>query len=317
MADTFFPSGHTLDTPFLDTDDIKSFTSAEGWDIDLFKTSKQEALFASIQGFHTPHIQFGVTHYTSAFLLQGLSPENTVVITYADTKGVINYRNRRYERHELIVITREEEIDLVLSDRNDLFSIAIEENFFYTAFFGYFGRPFDTLTDKRLLLDPKQERAFLQFLHRWLIVFVKQRKGDASPIDHIKVEQEIMRTFFDFISIDKVYRSNENQVLKQARELLHENLEMDLKLSDTFPQLGVSQRTLEYTFKKNLGMTPKAYLQILRLNAINKELKEADPKCVKVSDVALKYGFLHLGHFASEYQKVFGRKPVETLHQIY
>jgi len=111
MADTFFPSGHTVNTPFLDTDSIKPFTSAEGWDIDLFKTSKKEALFASIQGFHTPHIQFGVTHYTSAFLLQGLSPENTVVITYADTKGVINYRNRRYEHHELIVITREEETD--------------------------------------------------------------------------------------------------------------------------------------------------------------------------------------------------------------
>jgi len=315
MADTFFPSGHTVNTPFLDTDDIKPFTSKEGWDIDLFKTSRQEALFASIQGFHTPHIQFGVTHYTSAFLLQGLSPENTVVITYADTEGVINYRNRKYEHHELIVITRDEEIDLVLSEKNDLFSIAIEENFFYTSFFGYFGRPFDGTTDKRLLLDPKQDRSFLQFLHRWLVFFIKQRRENALPIDHIKVEQEIMRTFFDFISIDKAYRSKENQVLKQARELLHENLDMDLKLSETFPQLGVSQCTLEYTFKKNLGMTPKAYLQILRLNAINKELKEADPKYIKVSDIALKYGFLHLGHFASEYQKIFGCKPVKTLHQ--
>ena len=316
MRHTFFPSGHVVDTPFLDADEMKRFSFAEGWDVNFVKSSKHESLLASVQGFDTPHIQFGAIHYTSAFLLQGTTPEKTVVIIYADTDGVINYRNRRHESHELIIVTDEEEIDLVLSRKNTLFSIAVEERFFYTSFFGYFGRPFDASCSKRVLLDPKKERGFLQFLHRWLIYFVKQRAGEVLPVDYMKVEEEIMRTFFSFISVEREKGQEEHQVLKRARELLKESLESDIKLSDTIPQLGVSQRTLEYAFKKNLGMTPKAYLQILRLNAIHEELKEADPKYIKVSDVALKYGFFHLGHFASEYQKVFGCKPVETLHQI-
>lgn len=60
-------------------------------------------------------------------------------------------------------------------------------------------------------------------------------------------------------------------------------------------------------------MTPKKYLQQLRFNAIKKELVFADPNFCTVSQIANKYNFFHMGHFSTEYKKLFGKTPSQTL----
>ena len=60
-------------------------------------------------------------------------------------------------------------------------------------------------------------------------------------------------------------------------------------------------------------MTPKKFLQQLRLNAIKKELLASTTKNTIISDIAFKYKFLHMSHFTSEYKKLFGQTPSSTL----
>jgi len=311
MENTLFHSGLVVKSPILSSEEAVVYSV--GWDAEVKQTQKRNRLLMQVIGFHTPHIQFGSTYYSSAFLVRGVCPEKSVVITYNQTKGVVNYRNRRFDRNELLVLTRDEELDLVISERNTTFTIAIDEDYFYKVFSDYYGMDFESTVKKRLLLEPQKEEAFLDFLQFWIDYFLTHNEQNLLPSDYEKIEQEIMHALFAFIIVDGQKVRRENRILKEARGLLDESLDLDLKLSDTANHLGVSQRTLEYTFKQNLGMTPKGYLQILRLHAIRDELKLADPRVTKVSDVALKYAFFHMGHFASEYKKLFGETPVETL----
>ncbi len=311
MANTFFPAGLIVKSPLLDTERIIRYSP--GWEYDMQQGRKSERLFVGIKGFHTPHIQFGQAYYSSAFMLQGMPPKKTVCISYTFTDGIVNYRNETIPHGELIVFTRDEEIDLVLSETNEQFTITVEEQFFHQSFLAYFGRPFEeTHRDKRLRLDPKSQRRFHDFLYGWVRRFVEYGKPEGSLVDYAAVEQEIIQSLFGFIYLEDVIR-RENRILKQARELLHASLETDLKLTDTAAHLGISQRTLEYTFKHHLSMTPKTYLQLLRLYAVRDELAQSDPARTRVSDIALKYAFFHMGHFAAEYKKIFGESPVETL----
>ena len=71
---------------------------------------------------------------------------------------------------------------------------------------------------------------------------------------------------------------------------------------------------MHQSFKTDYGITPKKYLQNLRLNAIHKELFLAYPKAVTIIDLAQKYNFFHMGHFSQEYKKIFGQTPSQTLH---
>ena len=77
---------------------------------------------------------------------------------------------------------------------------------------------------------------------------------------------------------------------------------------------GVSWRTLDYAFKENYGLGPKAYLRTRRLNGAHAELRDTSPENVKVARVAGRWGFWHMGQFAADYRKLFGELPSETLH---
>jgi AraC family ethanolamine operon transcriptional activator len=76
---------------------------------------------------------------------------------------------------------------------------------------------------------------------------------------------------------------------------------------------GVSERTLEYAFREQLGLTPGRYLRVRRLNGARRELRSGAPDARRVTDVAMRWGFWELGRFASDYRTLFGERPSETL----
>ncbi len=51
----------------------------------------------------------------------------------------------------------------------------------------------------------------------------------------------------------------------------------------------------------------------LKLNLVYYELQKSDPEQTSVSIVALKWGFVHMGHFSAYYKELFGEYPSETL----
>jgi len=75
---------------------------------------------------------------------------------------------------------------------------------------------------------------------------------------------------------------------------------------------GVSWRTLDYAFREQFGLTPKAYLQATRLQAVRNSLKKSDRQAL-IADIAGNWGFWHMGQFAADYRRMFGELPSETL----
>jgi len=62
-----------------------------------------------------------------------------------------------------------------------------------------------------------------------------------------------------------------------------------------------------------LGISPKRYLRLVRLNGVRRDLKSrAHEARVKVQDVAARWGFSHMGHFSQDYKALFGELPSET-----
>lgn len=87
----------------------------------------------------------------------------------------------------------------------------------------------------------------------------------------------------------------------------------------TVPELcsaaGVSQRTLEYAFRDQLGLRPAQFLKLRRLNAARAALA-ASPPATTVTDVAFELGFWDAGHFARDYDALFGESPSKTLRRL-
>jgi AraC family ethanolamine operon transcriptional activator len=81
-------------------------------------------------------------------------------------------------------------------------------------------------------------------------------------------------------------------------------------------ETGVSRRTLQYSFQDQVGMTPVAYLRVARLNQARLDLSLPTRADITVTDVAMRWGFVHLGYFSRAYRDLFGETPSETLNRM-
>ena len=89
------------------------------------------------------------------------------------------------------------------------------------------------------------------------------------------------------------------------------NLNAGLTLTDLEAFSGLSARSLQLAFKKQLGCTPRQWLTEQKLHAIRAKLASADPS-ESVTLLAGAY-FPNLGDFTRYYQRQFGELPSQTL----
>jgi AraC-like DNA-binding protein len=104
------------------------------------------------------------------------------------------------------------------------------------------------------------------------------------------------------------------RTVRLAMEMMADEAQSECTVSDIASALGVSLRTLELGFRRELDCTPRTYLQTVRLNRAHDELRASTPDDgATVTEIAMRCGFGHTGRFAAEYRKVFGESPSAAL----
>ena len=58
-----------------------------------------------------------------------------------------------------------------------------------------------------------------------------------------------------------------------------------------------------------------AYVRKARLNRVRADLLRSDPQLVGVTEIATRWGFVHLSRFARQYRDQFNELPSATLHR--
>lgn len=103
------------------------------------------------------------------------------------------------------------------------------------------------------------------------------------------------------------------QIMLRAREVALQRVHDPIGLAELAEAVGASVRTLEYAFKSVYGVSAGAYLRMLRLNRVYRELLEAPSDWTTVTRVATHWGFWHMGEFGVAYKRLFGERPSDTL----
>ena len=111
----------------------------------------------------------------------------------------------------------------------------------------------------------------------------------------------------------KVTTEKRNDTIKTATDYIHSSTDIVTSIQQLCSDTGINKRTLERAFLDKYGVTPKSYLQSLRLNKAYKILSQSDPETTKVTDIALGLGYWHMSQFATDYRRQFGELPSATL----
>ncbi|WP_174718446.1 helix-turn-helix domain-containing protein [Azoarcus sp. DN11] len=145
-----------------------------------------------------------------------------------------------------------------------------------------------------LLRHPQMRKGLEQAIYASIIAAITPREDTPRPAAPCRARQLIV---------------------DRAREYMRSHIDEPITVADLCTELRVSRRTLQYSFQDILNLNPVSFLRALRLNGVRRELKNADPASRQIADIAARWGFWHLSHFASDYRAMFGELPSETLRQ--
>jgi AraC-like DNA-binding protein len=104
--------------------------------------------------------------------------------------------------------------------------------------------------------------------------------------------------------------------VRDAMDIIEAGAHLPLATSALARQCHVSVRTLQEGFRRHLGMSPMAYLRVVRLRRAHRDLCSADADHSTVAAIAHRWGFTHLGRFAAAHKTTYGQTPMQALRAL-
>ena len=102
-------------------------------------------------------------------------------------------------------------------------------------------------------------------------------------------------------------------ILSQAKFCITSDPELNPALDQLSVAAGIANRTLRKVFVECYGMPPREFVMLRRLHACRSTLREANPKKVRIRDIAARFGFRDFGRFSAYYRELFLELPSSTL----
>lgn len=96
-------------------------------------------------------------------------------------------------------------------------------------------------------------------------------------------------------------------------DFIDDNAKSQISTGDLAKLCCVSSRTLYDKFQKVKCVAPQAYVRERKLLKVHGCLQAFHSTTRNVTEIALEYGFTHLGRFSSDYKDLFGEYPSDTL----
>lgn len=258
--------------------------------------------------------------YTRKVIAGGDFPPDCVIVgCVLDSReeGCVN--GFRFRRHDLIIFPEGAELDCVLPGATTWCTVQLSGILLEEA--GCAETVFD-----RIKVLPGNRPVNAQLV-RLLDCLVHSRMPDTaadgnwqctpSLPDEETLLDQIRRLLVDYssecISVRRPSLRNRLSLVRRFEHKVRERIDTVIRIPELCTELGASQRTVENLVRDEIGMTPKQFCKVLRLNAIRRELLRNRTAHETIASIAGRNGINHMGRFAADYQRQFGEHPSETI----
>lgn len=316
-----FPEGFLFRDRIVDLDDYGARAAELGWSLraDQLQGGKFRADVAFV---HTSRVQLGVCAYAGAFAATGHAPEGTVTFAVPLGESLPTVFNRRILPNDaLVVIPSGHEISFRMTGPITSASIAIERSLVDRHAQALFDSSFARVAQRGdgVGSSAAGARTAVARMQAFLSLY-----GSGGPPARSSTNerrwQHLEALLLDDVLGDFVPAepetgwSRRGRVVRQAEEYIRAHADQPMAIAELCAVLHVPLRTLDAAFRDCTGTSPKRFMLAIRLNAVRRRLARAAPSTT-VTGVAADHGFYHFGRFASEYLRLFGELPSDTLRQ--
>ncbi len=163
---------------------------------------------------------------------------------------------------------------------------------------------------------PEVLAALRQWLQGAFTLMRAQPDCLADPLARQALQRMLLSNLLELLPLDAGSRQSVNPLpqwtlVERAQRYVRADPQTPHTVADLCLHLRVSRRTLQAAFQKALGLCPATWLRTQRLAGAHRSLREAR----SVAEAATQWGFWHLGLFARDYKRQFGRLPSQDLRR--
>lgn len=250
--------------------------------------------------------QIGRGHYGLAMALQ------------QDGEAIFNGQRLSTES---IMIGRGESLDLLTPAHCELIGVVVEHELLAALWQSMYQKPLSAWIEEQIVVQASTASArHLDKMHRRILDLLSSSPELLNdPVALLQLRDAILIEWIEAIpsqvDTSELRRVEaRKKVVDRACECMLAHSDQPLSTLDVCSRIGTSPRKLDYCFNDVLGISPKRYLRLVRLNGVRRDLKSrAHEARIKVQDIAARWGFWHLSEFSRDYSAQFGELPSQTL----
>lgn len=255
----------------------------------------------------------------------GMSDLQTCYYVNLPTNGAMRTEHRRASTEvspgRAAVFQPVGDVRMTTSDRYDSYAVRVDRRVLEGALEDRLGHPPGDSLELGLLLD-LQSAAGLRWA-RLVRLFSAEARTAGSALTNPLVAAPLHDAVIDGLltaaehryreALEHPVRSWGPGPVYHAIEAMHAQAHHPFTPARLARITGVSVRSLQEGFRRHVDVSPMAYLRRVRMERAHHDLRAGDPTETTVTDVALRWGFTHLGRFAADYRSSFGVHPSQTL----
>lgn len=251
-----------------------------------------------------------------------IEPDKACFSLITPTNEGASWRGRTRKRGDINVNSPSSEVDHLSSREYDSLTIVADIDHLRSAGDSLLGIDVGPYLRGSNGLGPTpQSFATLEGVARGTLDLTRSRPEFLeSPQGRALIEETLTRNLVNALAgrptlAEDAPVQNRQRVAQRAEEFMLANLRSSPLMTSLCEELDVSERTLRYAFHDRFGVSPRAYFEMLRLNAIRRQIAETRAE-VGVQEAARQWGVVHLGNFAADYRRLFGEAPSQTARRV-
>lgn len=301
-------------------DSFEAFNSfPHGWDTE-FRVTSGEDFRASIKHVASEGILVNSAGFTQATLQRGSTPPGMRTLALPRrVDGPTSWLNHDIDDQSLMLFPESRELLCVSSARMHVDTLSVADAMFERQLAEI------DVTDERPLRDGQVvrvspgKRLHLQQCLESLDACCKLRPAVATgdKLERFLAEELV----YQFASLalgtgEEAHRLPFHAAARTTRRAMRfilPRLRTPLTVAEVCADSGIGRRSLELSFRRYLGMPPKQFIKQTRLALCREALLNAPTG--KVGDIALGWGFWHMGQFGRDYKALFGELPSQTIQR--
>ena len=293
--------------------------TARHWDIDFMQLDRGRFEGEVVQVV-SGGVLFSEGRFGRTLTQQGAAPggmRSFVVPAGPDVR--FKWRGKDVGPNDLLSFPRNGELSAISNSDFHVFTISLPEGLLEAAAqVADAPRLPEFLRRERVRCSPSILKPIRKRLHEVSCAVKREcrQPGEVASLENLQVDVPhlILRAMaVASASADAKPVRRRIQAAEHAKMYISEFQDWPLTLGHLCEATGLSERTLQYAFLEHFGVTPKSYVRAFRLNNVRRELKRSSPSDTKISEIASRWGFWHMGQFAADYRAQFSELPSQTL----